>query len=224
MVSIAAKPYDYPIPEQGMALLIIDMQHDFLDDGGFEAALGREVTRLQRIVPAVRLLLNTFRACQLPVLQTIECYHPDLSNCPPAKLKRPWMKTSSLGIGASGPMGRILVRGESGNAIIPELQPLPTEQIIEKPGKGAFHNTTLEQLLQAQAISHLIITGVTTEVSVYTTLQEANDRGYDCLLVEDATESYFPEFKQATLKMIQSHEGRIGWTANSLDVINVLSQ
>ncbi len=220
MAVIAAQPYDYPLPSTtGLALLIIDMQRDFLEPGGFGAALGNDVTRLQAIVPTVQRLQSAFRQLGLPILQTVEGHRPDLADCPPSKYER---GQSALKIGDPGPMGRILVLGEPGNQIIAELAPQPGEKVIEKPGKGAFYNTNLEFLLKTHNISHLILAGVTTEVCVQTTMREANDRGYECLLVEDATESYFPEFKQATLAMVRAQGGIVGWTATAAQVLQGL--
>ena len=221
MSSISAQPYDYPLPDDisHLALMIIDMQRDFLEPGGFGDALGNDVQLLQTIVPTLKELLDTFRALGLPIIHTQECHQPDLSDCPPAKVAR---GKGSLTIGDAGPMGRILVRGELGNAIIPELAPRPGEVVILKPGKGAFYNTELSEKLENQGITHLIITGVTTEVCVQTTMREANDRGYECLLVEDATESYFPKFKQITLEMVRAQGAIVGWTAAAADVIGGL--
>lgn len=212
MNHVDAKPYAYALPENlnKLALVIIDMQRDFMEPGGFGDALGNDVLRLQAIVPTLKDLLNTFRELQLPVVHTLECHSPDLSDCPPSKLER---GKGSLKIGDEGPMGRILVKGEPGNGIIPELEPIPGEIVIYKPGKGAFYNTPLSELLQEKGITHLLLTGVTTEVCVQTTMREANDRGYECLMVEDCTESYFPEFKQATLEMMTAQGGIVGWTA-----------
>lgn len=218
---ISAQPYDYSFPTDGIALLIIDMQRDFLEPGGFGAALGNDVRHLQAIAPNIKLLLQAFRDRRLPIFHTQEGHVPDLSDCPPSKLNR---GKSKLKIGDSGPIGRILILGEPGNAIVPELAPLPGEFVITKPGKGAFYRTNLEQLLQQQNISYLIITGVTTEVCVQTTMREANDRGYECLLVEDATASYFPEFKQATLDMIRAQGGIIGWTATTAAILQALAK
>ena len=221
MIEIPAQPYDYEIPELSqIALVIIDMQRDFLEAGGFGEALGNDVSQLQSIIPNVQSLLKTFRALQLSIFQTVEGHNPDLSDCPPSKQKR---GSSDLKIGDRGPMGRILILGEAGNGIIPELQPLPEEIIISKPGKGAFYNTPLESHLQDQRITHLLITGVTTEVCVQTTMREANDRGYECLLVEDATASYFTEFKQATIEMVRAQGGIVGWTGMTEDVITALT-
>jgi nicotinamidase-related amidase len=221
MIEIPAQPYDYEIPELSqLALVIIDMQRDFLETGGFGEALGNDVSQLQSIIPQIQSLLTTFRTLQLPIFQTVEGHNPDLSDCPPSKQKR---GKSELKIGDQGPMGRILILGEAGNSIIPELQPISGEIIITKPGKGAFYNTPLESYLQAKNITHLLITGVTTEVCVQTTMREANDRGYECLLVEDATASYFPEFKQATIEMVRAQGGIVGWTGMTEDVITALT-
>jgi biuret amidohydrolase len=197
-----ALPYSYELPEDlnHLALVIIDMQRDFLEPGGFGDALGNDVSRLQSIVPSLSKLLNTFRDRQLPVIHTQECHKSDLSDCPPS----------------------ILIQGEPGNRIIPQLAPLPDEIVILKPGKGAFYNTELQSLLQSRGITHLLITGVTTEVCVQTTMREANDRGYECLLVEDCTESYFPEFKQSTLEMVRAQGGIVGWTGTAEAVLQGL--
>jgi biuret amidohydrolase len=217
MKIISAQPYDYKIPDDGKAaLVIIDMQRDFLEFGGFGDALGNDVKLLQAIVPTVKHLLETWRSLNLPIIHTIECHQPDLSDCPPSKLNR---GDGKLKIGDMGAMGKILIKGEAGNNIIADLAPLEGEIVIHKPGKGAFCRTNLEMILQQQDITHLVITGVTTEVCVQTTMREANDRGYECLLVEDATESYFPEFKQATIEMLRAQGGIIGWTADAKSVI-----
>jgi nicotinamidase-related amidase len=215
---IPAQPYDYKLPSDlnKVALLIIDMQRDFLEPGGFGEALGNDVSYLSAIIPTIKRLLETFRKLQLPIIHTIEGHQSNLSDCPQSKLHR---GNSTLKIGDAGPMGRILVLGEPGNAIIPELQPIRGETVISKPGKGAFYQTYLESYLHKHGITHLIITGVTTEVCVQTTMREANDRGFECLLVEDATASYFPQFKQSTLEMIRAQGGIVGWTSTATDVI-----
>ncbi|QKD82334.1 cysteine hydrolase [Thermoleptolyngbya sichuanensis A183] len=221
-LTITALPYEYTLPDDlsKLALVIIDMQRDFMEPGGFGDALGNDVTRLQAIVPALKELLAAFRTLGLPVIHTIECHQPDLSDCPPAKLNR---GKGSLKIGDEGPMGRILVLGEPGNGIIPDLAPLPGEIVISKPGKGAFYATPLGAILAERGITHLLMTGVTTEVCVQTTMREANDRGYECLMVEDCTESYFPEFKQATLEMVRAQGGIVGWTAPSANVLDTFA-
>jgi biuret amidohydrolase len=221
MPTIAAVPFPYEFPAHGLALLVIDMQRDFLEPGGFGAALGNNVAPLAAIVPTVRRLLDGFRAHRLPVLHTKEAHRPDLSDCPPAKRQR---GQSALRIGDPGPMGRILIAGEPGNDIVPALAPLPGEAVLEKPGKGAFYQTNLQEMLTAMRVTHLIVAGVTTEVCVQTTMREANDRGYECLLVEDATASHFPAFKQATLEMIRAQGAIVGWTATADDVLQALEQ
>jgi nicotinamidase-related amidase len=209
MAEIDARPYPFFCDRQ-TALVVIDMQRDFLEPGGFGAALGNDVTPLRAIVPTVRRLLDVFRSRRLPIVHTKEGHAPDLTDCPPAKRAR---GRGTLRIGDKGPMGRVLVLGEPGNDFVPELAPRHDELVLPKPGKGAFWSTPLHELLRHRGISRLVITGVTTEVCVQTTMREANDRGYDCLLVEDATESYFPRFKEATLAMITAQDGIVGWTA-----------
>jgi len=206
----SALPFAYEFAPERTALVMIDMQRDFLEAGGFGAALGNDVSRLRAAVPAAALLLRACRAAGMATIHTRECHAPDLSDCPPAKRER---GAPSLRIGDVGPMGRILIRGEPGAEIVPELAPLRGELVIDKPGKGAFFATALEDRLAERGVTHLIIAGVTTEVCVQTTMREANDRGFDCLLAEDATESYFPEFKAATLAMVRAQGAIVGWTA-----------
>src|SRR5262245_17951547 len=210
MPDVDAQPYPFTFEPARTALVVSDMQRDFIERGGFGEALGNDVSRLAAIVPTARALLEWSRVHGLRVLHTREGHRPDLADCPPAKLHR---GDPVLRIGARGPMGRILVDGEPGNDIVPELAPLPGEVVIVKPGKGAFWSTPLHALLTAHGVTHLLLAGVTTEVCVLTTMREANDRGYECLLVEDATESYFPRFKQATVAMVRAQGGIVGWTA-----------
>lgn len=209
---IKALPFDFKFDCKKIALIVIDMQRDFAEPGGFGASLGNDVSRIIAIVPTVRKLIAGFRVAKLPVIHTMECHRPDLSDCPPAKRDR---GNPTLRIGDVGPMGRVLIVGEPGTAIIAELAPLPNEIVIEKPGKGAFYATHLDAELKRLGISHLVFAGVTTEVCVQTTMREANDRGYDCLLAEDATESYFPEFKVAAIAMIRAQGAIVGWTATT---------
>jgi nicotinamidase-related amidase len=211
MPTIAALPSLFSFEPATTALIVIDMQRDFIEPGGFGESLGNDVSRLAAIVPTVRRLLDCVRRAGLTVVHTREAHRADLSDCPPAKRNR---GQPSLRIGDAGPMGRILVAGEPGSDIVPELTPLPGEIVLDKPGKGAFYATALAEALRLRGISHLLIAGVTTEVCVQTTMREANDRGYDCLLVEDASESYFPQFKQATLEMVRAQGGIVGWTAS----------
>ncbi len=221
MFRIPALPYDYEVPNLSqLALVIIDMQRDFLEPGGFGEILGNDVAQLGSIVPTLKGLLDFFRQKGLTVIHTLECHQPDLSDCPPSKRKR---GKGSLTSGDKGPMGRILVRGEVGNGIIPELTPIEGEIVIHKPGKGAFYATELQEILQKRGITHLLFSGVTTEVCVQTTMREANDRGYECLMVEDCTASYFPEFQQSTLNMIRAQGGIVGWTAPAQNVQKALS-
>jgi nicotinamidase-related amidase len=220
MLSIPARPYTYTLPSLAQtALIVIDMQRDFLEPGGFGAMLGNPVERLQQIVPVVKLLLETCRQMGITIIHTQEGHRSDLSDCPAAKRQRGQLPQR---IGDLGPMGRILVLGEAGNAIIEPLQPQPGEIVITKPGKGAFYQTSLQESLQQRGISHLLFAGVTTEVCVQSTMREANDRGYECLLIEDATESYFPEFKTATLEMIVAQGGIVGWVTESANLLPAL--
>ncbi len=219
---IKAKPYPFALPPtQPPALIVIDMQRDFVEPGGFGASLGNDVARLQACVPVIAKLIAVARRLGLPVIHTREAHRPDLSDCPSAKRLR---GDCRLRIGDAGPMGRLLIDGEPGNAIVDELKPIPGEIEIAKPGKGAFYATPLQEILQQRDITHLLFTGVTTEVCVQTTMREANDRGYTCLLVADGTESYFPEFKHATLDMITAQGGIVGWVADSEAVIDGLEK
>jgi biuret amidohydrolase len=218
-IAIAAEPYEFEFEPARAALLIIDMQRDFLEPGGFGAMLGNDVSQLRRTIEPNRRLLEAWRAHGLTVLHTREGHRPDLADLPPAKKVR---GRSATCIGDAGPMGRILVRGEAGHDIIPELYPKAGEPVIDKPGKGAFWATDLHAILQHRAINKLVVTGVTTEVCVNTTVREANDRGYDCLVLEDCVGSYFPEFQEMGLKMIKAQGGIFGWVATSENLIAAL--
>lgn len=221
MPIIRAAPFDYDFPMGRLALIVIDMQRDFVEPGGFGESLGNDVSRLQAIVPALQDLMTACREAGVPVLHTRECHRPDLSDCPPAKRDR---GDPALRIGDAGPMGRILIAGEPGAEIIAPLAPEPGEVVIDKPGKGAFYATPLADTLARLDVTHLLITGVTTEVCVQTTMREANDRGFACLLVEDCTESYFPAFKAATLEMVRAQGGIVGWTAISAPILETLEK
>ena len=209
-MKINAQPFAYEFDPAHTALVLIDMQRDFIEPGGFGETLGNDVSLLEAIVPATQAVLSAWRAAGGLVVHTREAHRPDLSDCPPAKRNR---GNPRLRIGDAGPMGRILIAGEPGNQIIDALAPVPGELVIDKPGKGAFYATGLHELLQARGITHLIFGGVTTEVCVQTSMREANDRGYDCLLLEDCTESYFPQFKAATVEMIRAQGAIVGWTS-----------
>jgi nicotinamidase-related amidase len=221
MTQVAAAPFPFRFDVAHTALVIIDMQRDFVEPGGFGASLGNDVTRLQAIIPTVRRVLDAWRAVGGLVVHTRESHLPDLSDCPPAKRLR---GSPTLRIGDSGPMGRVLVVGEPGNQIVPELAPVDGEIVIDKPGKGAFFDTGLHATLREFGITHLVFMGVTTEVCVQTSMREANDRGYDSLLVEDGTESYFDEFKAATLAMIVAQGAIVGWTAPSAALLEGLQR
>ncbi|MFC1434455.1 cysteine hydrolase family protein [Streptacidiphilus sp. N1-3] len=219
-VSIPANPATFPLDPGGFALVIIDMQRDFLEPGGFGESLGNDVGQLRRTIQPLRAVLDATRALGLPVVHTREGHLPDLSDCPPSKLNR---GLPSRRIGDPGPNGRILIRGEYGHDIIDELAPVAGEAVVDKPGKGAFYGTGFGDLLVAAGVSQLVVTGVTTEVCVHTTVREANDRGYDCLVLEDCVGSYFPEFQAAGLAMIAAQGGIFGWTATSADYLKALA-
>ena len=204
-----ALPFGFAFDPATTALIVIDMQRDFIEPGGFGATLGNDVTLLQAIVPTTATLIAQCRAHGIPILHTRECHLPDLSDLPPAKRDR---GNPALRIGDPGPMGRILIAGEPGADIIPALAPIDGEIVIDKPGKGAFYATDLAEHLARLNIATLVFAGVTTEVCVQSTMREANDRGFECLLIEDATESYFPAFKAATLDMIRAQGAIVGWT------------
>lgn len=221
VLSIDAEPYAFELVPEKCALLIIDMQRDFLEPGGFGEMLGNDVSQLRRTIEPNKALLAAFRKAGLTVMHTREGHRPDLSDLPPAKKVRGHGATT---IGDIGPMGRILIRGEPGQDIIDELYPLPGEPIIDKPGKGAFFATDLHAILQNKGITQLVVTGVTTEVCVNTTVREANDRGFECLVPEDCVGSYFPIFQEMGLKMIKAQGGIFGWVTSSPHIIAALGQ
>ncbi len=209
MIEIPAEPFLFALDPAHAALVVIDMQRDFIEPGGFGETLGNDVTPLAAIVPTVAKLIALFRTKKWPILHTRETHKPDLSDCPPAKRLR---GKPSLRIGDEGPMGRILIRGENGAEIVDACAPRAGEFVVDKPGKGMFYATGVNDLLKANAITHLVFAGVTTEVCVQTSMREANDRGYECLLIEDATASYFPHFKAAAMDMIRAQGAIVGWT------------
>jgi nicotinamidase-related amidase len=216
VIAVEAEPYAFEFSPAACALLIIDMQRDFLEPGGFGEMLGNDISRLRPAIEPNRRLLGAWRARGWPVLHTREGHRPDLACLPPSKKMR---GRGPATIGDLGPMGRILIRGEAGHDIIPELYPLPGEPVIDKPGKGAFYATDLHAIIQNLGIRQLIVTGVTTEVCVNTTVREANDRGYECLVPEDCVGSYFPEFQEAGLNMIKAQGGIFGWVSHSKHIL-----
>ena len=219
--TLTAEPGPFPLPEGKVALIVIDMQRDFLLPGGFGETLGNDVSLLQKVVPPLAEVLAAARESGLLVIHTREGHLPDLSDCPPAKLQR---GKPSQRIGDVGPHGRILIRGEHGHDIIDELAPIDGEIVIDKPGKGAFYATELGAILEDAGITHLIVTGVTTEVCVHTTVREANDRGYDALVLSDCVGSYFPEFQRVGLEMVAAQGGIFGWVADSTALLQALRQ
>ena len=219
MPRIAAQPYAFEFEPATTAVVMIDMQRDFIEPGGFGASLGNNVALLAAIVPTAARVLDACRAAGMTIIHTKECHRPDLADCPPAKRSR---GNPRLRIGDPGSMGRLLIDGEPGTDFVPALAPHAGDIVIAKPGKGAFYGTALGEILRLRGITRLIFGGVTTEVCVQTTMREANDRGYECLLIEDATESYFPEFKIATIAMIHAQGGIVGWTATSADLFKAL--
>jgi biuret amidohydrolase len=220
-LTVAADPYGFDFVPARTALVIIDMQRDFLEPGGFGELLGNDVGQLRRTIAPNRRLLAAWREAGLLAIHTREGHRPDLADLPPAKRVR---GRGARTIGDEGPMGRILVRGEPGHDIIPELYPAPGEPVIDKPGKGAFFATDLHAILQSRRIERLVVTGVTTEVCVNTTVREANDRGYDSLVLEDCVGSYFPAFQAAGLAMIRAQGGIFGWVAPSDALLATLAQ
>lgn len=216
---ITAEPFDLELDTDTTALLIIDMQRDFVEPAGFGEMLGNDTSPLQETIEPTRRVLEAARKAGMFVVHTREGHRPDLTDCPPAKLTR----GGTTFIGTDGPMGRVLVRGEEGHDIVPELAPIEGEPIIDKPGKGSFYATDLELILQNRGIKTLLVCGVTLEVCVHTTVREANDRGYECVVLSDCTGSYFPEFQEVGLKMIKAQGGIFGWVADSDAALQVLN-
>jgi nicotinamidase-related amidase len=219
MITVDAEPEPLPLDPRRSAVLMIDMQRDFLEPGGFGEALGNDVSLLNAAVAPCRALLETARRLELLVVHTREGHRPDLSDAPRAKVER---GAPRLRIGAPGPMGRILIRGERGHDLIEPLAPRAGEPVIDKPGKGAFYATDLHVILQNRDIDTLIVCGVTTEVCVHTTVREANDRGYRCLVPGDCCASYFPEFHEVGLRMIKAQGGILGWVTDSARLMAAL--
>lgn len=216
---IAAEPFDLELDPEKTALVIIDMQRDFVEEHGFGELLGNDVSPLRTAIGPTRRVLDAAREAGILVVHTREGHRPDLADCPPAKLTR----GGKTFIGTDGPMGRILVRGENGHDIVPELHPIEGEPIIDKPGKGAFYQTDLHLILENRGIKTLLVCGVTTEVCVHTTVREANDRGYESVVLGDCTGSYFPEFQRVGLDMIKAQGAIFGWVSDADSACKVLA-
>lgn len=220
LITIAAEPQPLQLALDRTALIIIDMQRDFLEPGGFGEMLGNDVSLLKAAVAPCKIVLEAARAAGMLVVHTREGHRPDLSDAPPIKLAKGNPRQC---IGAPGPMGRILIRGEPGHDIIPALYPIDGEPVVDKPGKGAFYQTDLDLMLRNHGIENLIVCGVTTEVCVNTTVREANDRGYRCVVLGDCCASYFPEFHDMGLKMIKAQGGIFGWVSGSREMLAALA-
>jgi nicotinamidase-related amidase len=216
MITVAAEPFPYVLDPAHVALMCIDFQRDFVEPGGFGESLGNDVSRLRDAIEPTRAVLAAFRDLGWTVIHTREGHRPDLTDLFPAKRDR---GNPSLRIGEDGPMGRLLVRGSAGHEIIPELAPLPGEVVVDKPGKGSFYATDLETILRARGITQLVVTGVTTEVCVQSTVREANDRGFESLVLSDCTGSYFPQFHESALAMFQAQGAIVGWVSTSADLL-----
>ena len=219
-VTLSAEPADLGFDPATTALVIIDMQRDFREPGGFGETLGNDVSLLLAAVAPCRSVLAAARRTGMLVVHTREGHLPDLSDAPPAKLER---GEPTARIGAPGPMGRILIRGEPGHDIVPDLAPSAGEIVIDKPGKGAFYATELGAVLAERGIATLLVCGVTTEVCVHTTIREGNDRGYRCVALADCCASYFPEFHRIGLEMIKAQGGIFGWVSSSEAVLKALA-
>lgn len=219
-ITVSSVPYDFSFESSKTALVIIDMQNDFCANGGFGEMLGNDITNTKSIIPTIKQVLDRFRKLNLTIVHTREGHEPDLSDCPPSKLKR--SRSQGAGIGDLGSMGRILIKGEKGHAIVDELTPNQGEIVIDKPGKGAFFQTNLYEELHERGVQSLIVTGVTTHVCVHSTVREANDRGFDCLVLEDGTAAFDDADQQAAIRMFHQQGAIFGWVSTSRHLLNSL--
>jgi nicotinamidase-related amidase len=226
MTHIAANPYPYPfdgdLRRENTALIVIDMQTDFCGRGGYIDLLGYDISLTRAVIAPIQRLLGAFRRAGFPILHTREGHRPDLSDLPANKRWRSRHTPSGVGIGDPGPCGRVLVRGEPGWEIIPELAPLPGETIIDKPGKGSFCATDLELLLRLRGIRNLVLTGITTDVCVHTTMREGNDRGFECVILSDCCAATDVGNHEAALKMVTMQQGVFGAVSDSGALLRVL--
>ncbi|HRW10271.1 MAG TPA: isochorismatase family cysteine hydrolase [Caldilineaceae bacterium] len=218
-MTIPAEPHAVTIELAATALMVIDMQRDFLYPDGFGAFLGNDVTLLQRTIKPIQAVLAAARERGMLIIHTREGHKPDLSDCPPTKLDR-WPEGTR--IGDQGPMGRILIQGEKGHDIIEEVAPLAGEIVLDKPGKSSFYATDLDDILRKHGIRNLLITGVTTDVCCSATVIGANDRGYNAIVLADCVASYSPERHAATLATISAQGGIFGWVSTSQNVLAAL--
>jgi biuret amidohydrolase len=221
MISTRAEPYEFTFDPAKTALVMIDFQRDFVYPGGFGESLGNDTSYLLKALPPAERVLKACRAAGIFVVHTREGHRADLSDLPVTKYER---GQPSLHIGDPGPMGRLLVRGEYGHDIVEEVYPIDGEPVVDKPGKGAFYATDMDAILKTREIRYLIVCGVTTEVCVQTSVREANDRGYDALVLADCTGSYFPEFQRVALEMNKAQGGIFGWVGESTDFLEALGQ
>jgi biuret amidohydrolase len=219
MSTISAEPFDLDFDLASSALMFIDFQRDFVLPGGFGEQLGNDTSMLLKAIPPAQTVLAKAREVGMHILHTREGHRPDLSDCPPAKLTR----GGNTFIGTDGPMGRILVRGSKGHDIVEEVYPIDGEPVVDKLGKGAFYATDLHQILIDRGVKTLFVGGVTTEVCVHTTVCEANDRGYECVVLSDCVASYFEEFQRVGLDMIKAQGAIFGWVADSQQFLDAVS-
>ncbi|MCC2317060.1 cysteine hydrolase family protein [Cellulomonas chengniuliangii] len=218
-ITVPAEPFSFTFDPRHTALMCIDFQRDFVEAGGFGESLGNDVSRLRSTIEPTQRILAAFRELGATVIHTREGHRADLADLFPAKRDR---GNPTLRIGEEGPMGRLLVRGSRGHDIIPELAPIEGEVVLDKPGKDSFYATDLDTILRARGITRLVVTGVTTEVCVQSTVRAANDRGFECLILSDCTSSYFPEFHESALAMFAAQGGIVGWVADSAALLGAI--